>query len=135
MAKFETGNRMAVGNRGGGRPRALLQELTTGDAPEIWAELKAIAFDHAHPLHPRHGFEALKTLATLAFPRLQAVAVQASVVDHETEPSLAILELARRASEAAAARQRESAERGVCPTCMGTKLGPKQPLNGAAAGH
>lgn len=73
--RFVSGNRAASGNRGGGRPPSLLRELPHKDARRIWRELRAIAFDTAHPLHERHAFEALRTLATLTFPKPQAVAL------------------------------------------------------------
>ncbi len=79
--RFRSGNRAAAGNRGGGRPPSLLRELPRKDARRIWSELRAVAFDTAHPLHERHGFEALKTLATLTFPKPQAVALEATRVD------------------------------------------------------
>ena len=40
MGRFEKGNQVAVGNRGGGRPPKLLRDLTNADAPKIWAEFK-----------------------------------------------------------------------------------------------
>ena len=75
--RFLSRNRAAIGNRGGGRPPSLLRELPLKDARRIWRELRAVAFDIAHPLHDRHGFEALRTLATLTFPKPQTVALEA----------------------------------------------------------
>ena len=74
--RFLPGNSAAIRNRGGGRPPSLLRELPRKDARRIWRELRAIAFDTAHPLHERHSFDALKTLATLTFPKPQAVALE-----------------------------------------------------------
>ena len=79
--RFVRGNTAAVGNRGGGRPPSLLRQLPRKDARRIWRELRAIAFDPAHPLHERHAFEALRTLATLTFPKPQAIALEAASQD------------------------------------------------------
>ena len=74
--RFVHGNTAAAGNRGGGRPPSILRELPQKDARRIWRELRAVAFDVEHPLHARHAFEALRTLATLTFPKPQAIAVE-----------------------------------------------------------
>lgn len=67
--RFRSGNRAAIGNRGGGRPPSLLRELPEKDARRIWRELHATAFDTTHPFDDRHGFEILRKLAALTFPK------------------------------------------------------------------
>jgi hypothetical protein len=74
--QFRPGNRVAVGNRGGGRPPSELRAITTRDAARVWRELRCVAFDARHPLHDRHAFEALRELPRLIFPRAQAVALE-----------------------------------------------------------
>ncbi|MCC6766160.1 MAG: terminase small subunit [Deltaproteobacteria bacterium] len=40
-----------------------------------WRELRAIALKPTHPLHARHGFRALCTMAALIFPKPATVAI------------------------------------------------------------
>jgi hypothetical protein len=69
MGRFQPGNQVAVGNRGGGRPPKRLREITNADAAKVWRELRAIALKPSHPLHARHGVRALCTMATYIFPK------------------------------------------------------------------
>ena len=83
MARFQRGNQAGVGNRRGGRPPKLLREITSGDAPRVWRELRAIALKPSHPLHARHGFRALCTMAAYIFPKPATIAVEGEALGQE----------------------------------------------------
>ena len=117
MPRFQQGNTAAAGNRGGGRPTNRVRDLANQDAPKIWNELMAVAFDPAHRQYRKHAFAALKTLATLAFPRPQAVSFDAPAeADGQT---IAIRLLAERAAQKVAERQQQIDDRGLCRHCNG----------------
>jgi len=83
VARFQPGNRAAIGNRGGGRPPKLLREITSADASRVWRELRAIALKPSHPMHARHGFRALCTMAAYIFPRRAPLAVEGEAIGRE----------------------------------------------------
>ena len=114
MARFEAGNTVARGNRGGGRPRKLLREITANDAPRVWDEMQRIAFDASHPLHRRHAFGALQELARYCFPRPQAVVLEAS---DDAGTAATIGHLLEVAAARLDQRQRDAERNGACIAC------------------
>jgi hypothetical protein len=133
MARFEQGNRAAIGNHGGGRPRRLLRDLTSRDAEKIWRELNRIAFDRQHPRHARDGFRALRELAVLTFPRPQSMILEGTV--EVADVSLGIAKLAQVASRRLQEREREMKEKGVCNACAGTGTGDAFRMRSLATGN
>lgn len=125
MPLFQPGNTAASGNRGGGRPTNRVRDLANEDAPRIWQELAAIAFDASHPDHRKHGFAALRTLAGFAFPRPQAVSFEVSE-EGEAAP-FDIRLLAERAARGIAERQQRIHDNGICQHCDGSGVSAKRP--------
>jgi len=64
--RFQPGNRAAIGR---GRPRKEVSEVYDALSRRGLGELWLIATDPEHPLHSRHGFEALAILVKLTTPK------------------------------------------------------------------
>ncbi len=94
--RFGKGNKAAVGNRGGGRPRAPYRELLETYSTEALASLRRVALDPSHPWHELHGFNPTRELARICTPKLTAIEPVS-----ESGPTFA--EIARRMAE----RERE----------------------------
>ena len=70
---FQKGNKAAVGNRGGGRPRAPYRERLERYSVESLDLLWRVANETAHPWHDLHGFNAARELARICTPKVTAL--------------------------------------------------------------
>ena len=91
--RFAAGNRAAVGNRGGGRPRAPYREQLERYSEESLGLLWEVANDPEHPWHAAHGFQAARELARICTPRLSQLEAQPEA------GALTFLDLARAMTE------------------------------------